>query len=248
MNLPLTPLPARTRRSAHIAESLRQLITSGQLKPGDRLPTENALCQQFGVSRTTLREAIQMLRTTGLLDVCPGRGSFVSVPDLGQLMRHLAFAVRGGHPDPTHVTGLRLMLERDALTRLSTLAPAKRQELYHFVLSRTAPAEENAHAEEQWHLAMATLAGNPLQCLLVECLLMLDADQRRIRYADADEVLRTIQVQLRVNTAIAEGDFTLADRVLSQFIALGGASPHHLAVFPMMAKDAPAPDAKNAGL
>lgn len=82
MSLAITPLLPRSRRSATIAESLRALITGGQLKPGDKLPTEAMLCQQFGVSRTTLREAIQMLRTNGLLEVTPGRGSFVRVPDI----------------------------------------------------------------------------------------------------------------------------------------------------------------------
>lgn len=235
MNLSLTPLPARTRRSSHIAESLRQIITSGQLKPGDRLPTENALCRQFGVSRTTLREAIQMLRTTGLLDVCPGRGSFVTAPDIGQLLRHLMFAVRGGNLDPLHITGMRLMLQRDALSRLATLPASRRQELYHYVLSRTATAQDNATAEEQWHLAMAEMTGNPLQKLLLECLLMLDADTRLSRYNEADEVMRTIQTQLRINTAVVEGDLTLADRVLSQFITMGAASPNHLATFPVAA-------------
>ena len=231
MTLPLSPLPARVRRSAHIAENLRHVITSGQLKPGDRLPTENTLCRQFGVSRTTLREAIQMLRTTGLLDVCPGRGSFVTAPDVGQLLRHLTFAAHSGNLDPAHVGSLRLMLQRDALSRLAPLPLSKRQDLYHFVLSRAGSAAENTTAEESWHMAMADLAGNPLQKLLLECLLMLDREARLARYHQADEVLRTIQTQLRVNTAIVEGDFTLADRVLSQFITLGASFHRHAGPF-----------------
>lgn len=50
----------------------------GNLKPGDKLPNENDLAQQLGVSRTTLREAIRALVTEGVLEVRRGKGTFVS--------------------------------------------------------------------------------------------------------------------------------------------------------------------------
>lgn len=224
MSLTITPLTPRARRSSTIADELRRLITSGQLKPGDKLPTEASLCQQFGVSRTTLREAIQMLRTTGLLDVTPGRGSFIRVPDLRQLLTDLALASRSGQVNMSEVRSLRVLLQRDILSRLGKAPAHKKKELFQHVLIRAAAAEDNAQLETNWHLQMAELSGNMLSKLLLETLLTLETDARIKRYRDPDAVMQTIHVQMRTNTAIADGDMALAERVLCQFIEPQGSA------------------------
>ena len=61
-----------------VAERLRLLIDSGELAPGTRL-NENELCQNMGVSRTPLREAIRSLATEGLVELQPNRGAIVSI-------------------------------------------------------------------------------------------------------------------------------------------------------------------------
>ena len=61
-------------------EELRQRITEGQLKPGERIPTEQALVGEFGVSRTVVREAIAGLRADGLVEARQGAGVFVLEP------------------------------------------------------------------------------------------------------------------------------------------------------------------------
>lgn len=221
-----TPLMPRARRSSTIASELRRLIGSGQLKPGDQLPTEAMLCQQFGVSRTTLREAIQMLRTTGLLDVTPGRGSFIRTPDVRQLLSDLALVGQACVSCPADITGLRLLLQRDVLARLAKTQPSQRQGLHQHTLSRMASPEENAATEAAWHLHMAALAGNQLATLMLQTLLALETAPRQQRYRNPDEVLRTIHIQMRTNAAIIEGDWPLAERVLAQYI-----NPHANAQF-----------------
>lgn len=57
-----------------IAQILRHAITSRQLAPGERLPTEGKLAEQFGVARMTVRRAVQELRNEGLLVPASGRG------------------------------------------------------------------------------------------------------------------------------------------------------------------------------
>lgn len=60
-----------------LADHLRQHIHSGHLAPGDRLPSEQALMQQSGLSRTTVRRAIAQLRLDGLVETRPQHGTFV---------------------------------------------------------------------------------------------------------------------------------------------------------------------------
>lgn len=55
-------------------------MADGGLRPGDRLPAENALAANYGVSRVTVRTALRLLSQEGLVESQPGRGSFVSSP------------------------------------------------------------------------------------------------------------------------------------------------------------------------
>lgn len=67
------------RRSLHgeLVPLLRDMITGGELRPGDKIP-EHALCLRFGVSRTPLREALKVLAAEGLLQLSPNRGATVA--------------------------------------------------------------------------------------------------------------------------------------------------------------------------
>ena len=69
-----------------LADLLRKQIESGELGPGDPLPSELRLAQEYGLSRTTVRQAIAQLRTEGLVSVERPRGTFVRVPEEVQLI------------------------------------------------------------------------------------------------------------------------------------------------------------------
>ncbi|MEV4271914.1 winged helix-turn-helix domain-containing protein [Micromonospora aurantiaca (nom. illeg.)] len=63
-----------------LAEILRERITSGQLRPGDRVPSERDLSQTYGVSGITARAAVRQLRDEGLAEAVRGRGVIVREP------------------------------------------------------------------------------------------------------------------------------------------------------------------------
>lgn len=78
-NPPLFDRIDRPRRLPdEVAVSLIGAIESGQLQPGDRLPTEADLASRFGVARTVVREAISLLRYDGMVDSRRGVGAFVT--------------------------------------------------------------------------------------------------------------------------------------------------------------------------
>src|SRR5262245_16776077 len=80
------------RVSQAIVDQIKLLLRQGRLKPGDRLPSERELCERFGVSRVTVREALRVLEAGGLVDIRVGArgGAFVTSPTSQQVGEGLA--------------------------------------------------------------------------------------------------------------------------------------------------------------
>lgn len=74
-------------------ESIREMIGSGELQPGDRLPPEAELAERLGVSRNTLREAVRALSQIKVLDVRRGNGTYVTSLSPSELLSGLGFAL-----------------------------------------------------------------------------------------------------------------------------------------------------------
>src|SRR5437868_10101155 len=79
-----------------IVEQIEKLILSGELRNGDRLPTERELTEQFQASRTSVREAMKTLALKGLVEMHPGRGTVV---------------IDGAHKALQHSIGLMMKLQ-----------------------------------------------------------------------------------------------------------------------------------------
>ena len=62
---------------------MRERITSGEYRAGDRLPSEAELCALYGVSRMTVRRAVTLLVQDGVVSTENGRGTFVKAPEAG---------------------------------------------------------------------------------------------------------------------------------------------------------------------
>jgi len=79
-----------------VAAGIRRSIAKGELLIGDHLPTEEELTEYYGIARTTLREALRILESQGLIRIRRGRGggATVSMPDLERLAEPLAVVLQ----------------------------------------------------------------------------------------------------------------------------------------------------------
>jgi DNA-binding FadR family transcriptional regulator len=75
--LPYRPFKRR-RAYEHVLEEMKAQIRSGQLAPGEKLPSEHELCASFGVSRAAIRQALAVLNMMGLVEIRQGSRTFVS--------------------------------------------------------------------------------------------------------------------------------------------------------------------------
>ena len=84
---------SRLSLSDEIVEQIIGLISRGILRPGERMPSEKQLCQQFAVSRTSVREALRSLSVMGILQPHAGEGTYVSEDNSRYLERTLGWSL-----------------------------------------------------------------------------------------------------------------------------------------------------------
>jgi GntR family transcriptional repressor for pyruvate dehydrogenase complex len=106
---------AKSNRISHnILRQIREAILTGGLKPGDRLPSEKELSENFGVSKASLREAIRSLEALGLVDVRQGvaGGAFIKEVDIETARDSLFNYIFFQNPSIHEFTQLRALICR----------------------------------------------------------------------------------------------------------------------------------------
>lgn len=146
---------------------LNMLLTEPEYGPGSRLPGEQQLCAMFGVSRTTLREAVRSLVTQGLLEVRRGSGTFVLDRPQGVGLHSLERV----HVRLRDLFEIRLMVEPEA-ARLACIRGTDRElrqivERAKEVERAIVAGEDFAAQDEDFHLAIMSATHNPLMEQLV---------------------------------------------------------------------------------
>jgi len=153
-----------------LADDLRSQITSGQLRPGDRLPTEPQLCRDCGVSRSTVREALRLLASQHLIVTTRGvaGGSFVAHPSLEQLSETLATGVGLLHVNAV-VDAMQLMEVRSIFEVAAAGYAARRRRPEDLDALRgtlfdplTADLETMCTKHPAFHTALVAACGNPV--------------------------------------------------------------------------------------
>jgi len=158
----------RPRVSDVVAASLERRILEGALKPGDRLPPERELAAEFGVSRPSLREAIQKLASKGMVHSRQGGGTFVT-DSLDSAFHDPWRELLGNHPDLRgDMLEFRHMLEGQAAAWAAERAgEADRRRLARALAAldeafQGEDTEARLAADVAFHLAVAEAAHNAL--------------------------------------------------------------------------------------
>ena len=161
MSTPFAPVKRRTV-SAEIRAQLMEAIRSGTMQPGSAVPAERQLCEQFGVARTSVREAIQGLTASGYLERRGNRpvvverlpemrldGDVASTDDRKVLVRQLFEVRRTIEPAMTGLAAQRATTdERDGIAALAARS--------------TDELDEFRSTDRAFHTTIASACGNPL--------------------------------------------------------------------------------------
>ncbi len=171
-----------SRLYEQIVEQIEKSILNGVLTPGDQLPPERELAEQFGVSRTAVREALKTLSEKGLVEAYSGRGTFVRDGTSQTIRQSFDLMMKGQADALPYLAQVREILEPE----IAALA-ATRIEEQHLVTMREAAAtmdrslrdpDTYIEADLDFHLSLAEAVANPLILSLIDSIVGLLREQR----------------------------------------------------------------------
>ena len=237
---PGAPAP-RQRISQHrvaetVAAELRRRILAEAGESGFRLPTQDQLMQEFGVSHPSIREAIRILETEGLVTVRRGKvgGAEVHLPDESSAAYHLGLALQAGRVSIADLAAGLQMLEPLCVAscarrsdRATAVVPALRASIDRSVeLVDSGP--EFTHAAREFHGLVVELTGNATMRFVISALVALWSVQeqawaervaRQGRYPSRTDATEVVKSHERVLSAIEAGDAGRAERVARSHLA-----------------------------
>lgn len=160
--------------SEEIAKQIMDLISNGGLRSGDRLPPERELCEEFGASRSSLREALRCLSIVGVLNASVGRGTSVATDGRKFLRKIVEWRLITEKHDIENLMEVRIALEgvsaADTALRGTTEDIDKLRKL--FAKTKNCLEDEKAFAalDLEFHIMLANISGNTLLSDLVSLI------------------------------------------------------------------------------
>jgi GntR family transcriptional regulator, transcriptional repressor for pyruvate dehydrogenase complex len=214
------------RISAEIVDQIKRAIREGQLSPGDRLPPERTLAEQFGASRVTVRDALRILEASGLIEIRVGArgGAFVTAPASEIVGEGLANMIMLASLSAEEVTEARFMLELGMMPMVCERATADDVAALAEICERAEQAlQNNSYGVElsaEFHTRLARCAHNTAIEMIVNSfhgpLLM---SLLRAKAVAPEMGGRGVEEHRELVDAIRERDAKRAHRIMAQHLA-----------------------------
>ncbi|MDB5731170.1 MAG: Transcriptional regulator, GntR family [Variovorax sp.] len=170
---PVAESDTTDRSYQRLAARIAELITEGEFKAGNRLPSERALAERFKVSRTLVREAIIVLEIQGAVEVRSGSGIYICATALGAAAPASAYALSPG-PGPFELLRARCLIESEIA---SVAAENCKDSDIDRIYAALAAMQEHMHdkaaneaADRLFHLRIAESTGNSVLLQMVTAL------------------------------------------------------------------------------
>ena len=209
-----------------IIDQIRTAILAGKLKPGDVLPPEKELTEQFGVSKQTLRESLRALEHMGLIDVRKGIGGGAHIVEVDIEVTKQSLANFLYFKDLTieNLSELRKLIEphaarkaaeyisKDDLEELGKLNETARGNLNNNLL------EEMSHDEINFHRVIAQNTGNPILILILDFVENLLEDFKKVLKPDLAFSKSVLDAHDKIYQAICDKDPKKASTEMYQHV------------------------------
>ena len=210
--------------SQEIECKIEELIITKKIIPGQKLPTEKELCEMFAVSRTALREALQMLSARDLITIRKGSGMYVNEFNHHNATKSLRFYLdfKFNKEYMLHVVNVRHLFE-PLIARLA--ARNRNQEDLEYLLANieklkvTDDVAEESILDRNFHSRIAEATANPVISLMVDPIYRLMPRIKALIYAEVDAAKGSaVEYHQKIYEAIRDHDEDGAFEIVSKHL------------------------------
>jgi GntR family transcriptional regulator, sialic acid-inducible nan operon repressor len=210
----------RRKLSDEVFDRLKSLITSGELQPGDAMPSERDLMERLGVGRPAIREAMQQLSNMGLLTISHGERAKVRQPTAKSIFQQVdaaAHVMLASSPKSLeHLKQARRFFERgmvrEAATKATATDIANLRETLELQRANLGDANAFIGADMRFHTRIAVITGNPLFEAVSEAMLgwLKEYHTEMLIWTGKENV--TLSEHEEIIKCVASGDPDAAER------------------------------------
>ncbi|WP_037081491.1 transcriptional regulator NanR [Rhizobium sp. CF122] len=169
----------RRKLSDEVFDRLERLITSGELQPGDEMPSERVLMERFGVGRPAIREAMQSLASKGLVSISHGERARVLKLTAQSILRQVDLTAKimlaQSNDTLEHLKNARIFFERgmarEAAQRASKADIVDLKSIIQRQRNSLGDADRFINADMEFHTRIAQISGNPIFVAVSEAML-----------------------------------------------------------------------------
>lgn len=213
--------------SDQIIQQLRALIAQGVIKPGERLPSERALAEQFGVGRSVVREALLKLEFFGILKTRPQSGTTVEDMTSTGLSALISNMLSLADPKPADMVEARRILEvqtaRLAAERADHIAVSAIRAAHESHVTSVANGEASIESDVLFHLRIAEAAGNDVLHSMVSVFApRIISSAKQSRTCEDGRAGRAVEEHASILRAIERGDPEAAGHAMYRHLVMTG--------------------------
>lgn len=205
-----------------IVEEIVRRIRSGELPVGMKLPPERVLANQFGVSRTSLREALRTLKRMGCVRSITGDGNYINTVSSEHVALPFAMMLSQDKELAADIIQVRQYLEVHMASMAATCATSDQlARIYGAILDMQSQIKEGGNGIEgdnRFHLEIAKASQNKAFSIIVELLAELLAESRQATLSIPGQPAKSVQDHLRIFAAIQSGDKIAAKTAMAEHL------------------------------
>ncbi|MCD8882090.1 GntR family transcriptional regulator [Mammaliicoccus sciuri] len=199
---------------SQVLQEIKQYILDKGMTEGDRLPTERAFTEMYGVSRSVVREALSYLEHTGVIETIQGRGTVIKAPDISSLVEGFLFSFQVANGSKNDLLSLRIIFECAAIEEIVKL-DKDISDLKAIVNEDVINHYEN---DKAFHQTLLSATGNvlfeQLSSVIQSYFYHIEEEGKEINY------IQTNEMHKKIIEAIANKDVQLAKELMTTHLSI----------------------------
>ncbi len=203
-----------------LSNHLTDQLIAGSLHPGDKIPSERELSRRFNVSRSIAREALKVLNVVGMIDIIPGKGTFIASGSSDFFITPISWAVYLTDRNTGDVFFVRTALEESIIESACQRATDEDLDLLRSILEKTEDALESedydmfADLDMEFHLSIASCSHNEVARSLLIVLRKLSTSISHKGMVSREQMEQIYKEHTALYKAIRASNVSLARRLL----------------------------------